>query len=133
MQDLLAGHVQVMFDGLGTSSSQIAGNKLHAIALAAPQRSPTVPNVPTTAEAGMPDYRVSTWYALWAPKGTPAAVIERMQREIKTAHGKDIIKEIWAKSGSDIPTLAGADFGKFVTSEIARWGKVVKEANVRLE
>jgi tripartite-type tricarboxylate transporter receptor subunit TctC len=133
MQDLLAGHVQIMFDGLGTSASQINGKALHAIALAAPARSPTIPDVPTTGEGGLPSYQVSTWYALWAPKGTPPAIIERMTKELKTVLATADTKDKWAKSGSDVPTLTGAEFGKFITAEIARWGKVVKDANIKLE
>lgn len=133
MQDMLAGHVQVMFDGLGTSSAQINGGSLRALALAAPSRSSTVPNVPTAAEAGLSGYEVSTWYALFAPKNTPPEIVERMTRELRTALGSDAIRMSWQKSGSDIPTLTGADFGKFVASEVKRWGGVVKEAGVKLD
>ena len=133
MQDLVAGHVHVMFDGLGSSSAQINGGSLRALALAAPKRSSTVPNVPTTAEAGLNGYEVSTWYALFAPKNTPPAIVERMKKELGTALASDAIKASWQKSGSDIPTLTGDDFGKFVSSEIKRWGAVVKEAGVKID
>ncbi len=133
MQDLVAGHVQVMFDGLGTSSSQIQGGSLRALALAAPKRSSTVPDVPTAAEAGLPGYEVSTWYALFAVKNTPQAVVERMKNELRTALASEAIKAAWQKSGSDIPTVMGADFAKFINSEIKRWGAVVKEAGVKLD
>ncbi len=133
MQDLVAGQVDVMFDGLGSSAAQINGGALRALALAAPERSPTIPDVPTAAQAGLNGYEVATWYALFAPKGTPAPVIERMSAELRKALASDAIKESWAKSGSPIPTLMGAEFGKFVTSEVARWGKVVKDAGVKLE
>ena len=133
MQDLVAGHVDVMFDGLGTSATQINGGALRALALAAPKRSPAVANVPTAAEAGLNSYEVSTWYAIWAPKGTPPEIVERMKKEIATALQSALVKDAWARNGSDVSSLAGAEFAAFVKSEIARWGKVVKDADVKLE
>ena len=133
MQDLVAGHVDLMFDGLGTSASQITGGSLRGLALAAATRSSAVPNVPTAAEAGLTNYEVSTWYAMWAPKNTPPEIVERMKKEIATALQSSIVKDAWARNGSEIPSLSGAEFGAFVKSEIARWGKVVKDADVKLE
>jgi tripartite-type tricarboxylate transporter receptor subunit TctC len=69
---------------------------------------------------------------MFAPKGTPQAVIDRMSAELRKALASDIIRQAWEKNGSDIPTLMGADFGKFVSSEVARWGKVVADAKVAL-
>ena len=88
---------------------------------------------PSAAEAGLPGYEVSTFYALWAPKGTPPAIVERMTRELQTALQAPSIREAWARQGSEIPTLTGAEFGAFVGSEITRWAKVVKEAGVKLD
>jgi tripartite-type tricarboxylate transporter receptor subunit TctC len=72
MQDLIAGHVDMAFDGLGTSATQINDGQVRALAVAAPARVPVFPDLPTAAEAGLPGYEAATWYALWAPKGTPA-------------------------------------------------------------
>jgi tripartite-type tricarboxylate transporter receptor subunit TctC len=132
MADLVAGQVEVMFDGLGSSAAQIQGGAIRALAVAAPKRSPAIPDVPTTAEAGLPGFEVATWYALWAPKGTPADVVERMSRELRTALASQPIREAWARNGSDIPTMMGAEFAAFLKSEIDRWGKVVSEAKVGL-
>ncbi|MBM1175611.1 tripartite tricarboxylate transporter substrate-binding protein, partial [Microvirga arabica] len=85
MQDLLAGQIDMAFDGLGSSAAQIAGGQIRALAVAAPKRSAAFPDVPTAAEAGVPGYEVSTFYALWAPKGTPPAIVERMTKELQTA------------------------------------------------
>ncbi|MBX9908665.1 MAG: tripartite tricarboxylate transporter substrate binding protein [Beijerinckiaceae bacterium] len=133
MQDLIAGQVDLMFDGLGTSAPQIQSGTLRGLAVAAPARSPAIPDVPTAKEAGLEGYEVSTWYALWAPKGTPAAIVTKMQAEVTTALKAKMISDAWAKNGSPIPTLTGAEFGTFVTSEVARWGKVVNEAKVKLD
>ncbi|WP_371420601.1 Bug family tripartite tricarboxylate transporter substrate binding protein [Tardiphaga sp.] len=133
MQDLIAGHVPVVFDGLGSSAAPIRAGQLRALAIAAPKRVAAFPDLPTAAEAGLPNYEVSTWYGLFAPKGTPPDVVERMAKELKAALQAPAIKEAWERNGSDVPDVAGADFGKMVSAEVARWRKVVTEANVKLD
>ncbi|KAF0125031.1 MAG: hypothetical protein FD152_2864 [Xanthobacteraceae bacterium] len=133
MADLVAGQIDMVFDGLGTSAPQIQGNTIRGIAVAAPARSPAVPNVPTAAEAGLQNFEVSTWYAIFAPKNTPAPIVERMRNEIRAALQVPMIKEAWARNGSEIPTLDGPEFGRFVSSEVQRWRKVVTDAGVKLE
>ena len=133
MQDLLAGHVDMAFDGLGTSASQIGEGRIRALAVAASSRVPAFPNLPTAAEAGVPGYEVATWYALWAPKNTPAPIVTRMTKELQTALQVSSIKEAWGRNGSDVPEMTGADFGAFVTAEVARWAKVVQDAGVKVD
>lgn len=133
MQDLIAGHVPVVFDGLGSSAAPIRAGQLRALAIAAPKRVAAFPDLPTAAEAGLPNYEVATWYGLFAPKGTPPDVVERMAKELKAALQVPAIKEAWERNGSDVPDVAGADFGKMVSTEVARWRKVVTEANVKLD
>lgn len=131
MQDLVAGQVDLAFDGLGSSAAQIAGGRLRALAVAAPKRAVAFPDVPTTAEAGLPGYEVSTWYAMWAPKNTPPEIVEKMAAELKKALATPMVVEAWKKNGSEIPNLYGASFGAFAKSEVERWGKVVAEANIK--
>jgi tripartite-type tricarboxylate transporter receptor subunit TctC len=133
MQDLIAGHVPVVFDGLGSSAAPVRAGQLRALAVAAPKRVSAFPELPTAAEAGLPGYEVSTWYGLFAPKGTPPAIIERMTKELRTAMQKPQTREAWERNGSDVPDVTGADFAKMVSSEVARWRKVVNEANVKLD
>jgi tripartite-type tricarboxylate transporter receptor subunit TctC len=133
MQDLLAGHVPVVFDGLGTSAPQIASGKLRALAVTATQRVPAFPDLPTSAEAGLPGYEFATWYGIFAPKNTPAPVIERMIKEVKAALALPAFKAAWEKNGSDIPDVTGAQFGELVASDVAKWRKVVNEAGVKLD
>jgi tripartite-type tricarboxylate transporter receptor subunit TctC len=133
MQDLVAGQVDVMFDGLGSSAPQIAGGQLRALAVAAPARSDAIPDVPTAKQAGLDGYEVATWYAIWAIKGTPEPVVARMRDEIEKALKAPAITEAWKKNGSVIPSIYRDDFAKFVSAEVARWGKVVADANIRLE
>lgn len=131
MQDLIAGQVDLAFDGLGSSAAQISGGKLRALAVAAPTRAAAFPDVPTAAEAGLPGYEVSTWYAMWAPKNTPPEIVEKMTAELKKALATPTLVEAWKRNGSAIPNLYGAPFGVFVKSEVERWGKVVAEANIK--
>jgi tripartite-type tricarboxylate transporter receptor subunit TctC len=127
---LITGQVEMAFDGLGSSASHIRAGSIRPLAVAAAKRSPSMPDVPTVAEAGVPDYEVSTWYAVWAPAGTPADIVKKMSVELTKALNAPKIKELWASNGSATPNLTGADFGKFVDSEITRWGSVVKNAGV---
>lgn len=133
LQDLIAGHVPVMFDGLGTSAGPSRAGQLRALAVAAPKRVTALPDVPTTAEAGLPGYEVATWYGLFAPKGTPPEIVARMIKEVRTAMQTASIKEAWERNGSDVPDVTGPEFAKLVSSEVERWRKVVNEANVKLD
>ncbi|MEN3290789.1 MAG: putative tricarboxylic transport rane protein [Burkholderiales bacterium] len=133
LQDLIAGQVDLMFDGLGSSASHIKGGKIKALAVASPTRAPGFPDVPTTAEAGVPGYEVSTWYGIWAPKGTPNDIVDRMGAEVQKALATPELKAIWNNSGSDIPNVTQAQFTAMIAAEIARWGQVVKTAGVKME
>ncbi len=133
MNDLLAGQVDLEFDGLGTSAQQINGGKLFAIAVASPKRSAAIPNVPTFMEAGLPNYEVSTWYAMFAPKGTPKPIVDKMIAEVEKAINTPKLKAIWAANGSETPNLYGEAFGKLVNSDIKRWAGVVKKSGATLD
>jgi hypothetical protein len=84
---------------------------------------PAFPNLPTAAEAGVPGYEVATWYALWAPKNTPAPIVTRMTKELQTALQVSAIKEAWGRNGSDEPEMTGADFGAFSSPPKSRVGQ----------
>jgi tripartite-type tricarboxylate transporter receptor subunit TctC len=133
MNDLLAGQIDLEFDGLATSAPQINAGKLVAIAVASNKRSSAIPNVPTFQEAGLPDYLVSTWYSLFAPAGTPKPIVDKMIVEVQKALNTPIMKGIWEKNGSDIPNLTGDAFGKLVNADIARWSAVVKKSGATLD
>ncbi|MDL9998239.1 tripartite tricarboxylate transporter substrate binding protein [Variovorax sp. J22P240] len=133
LQDLIAGNVDVMFDGLGSSAQHIKAGRIKALMVAGSKRNPAFPDVPCAAEVGLPDYTVTTWYGLWAPKGTPADVQTKIIDDMKKALATDDLKAIWASNGSEIPSLAGPAYGAFVNSEIKRWAAVVKESGAKLE
>jgi len=133
MNDLLAGQVDLEFDGLATSAPQINAGKLVAIAVASNKRSSAIPNVPTFKEAGLPDYEVSTWYSIFAPAGTPKPIVDKMIAEVQKALNTPKLKAIWEKNGSDTPNLYGEAFGRQVRADVARWSGVVKKSGATLD
>ena len=133
LQDLIAGQVDMMFDGLGSSAAHIKNGRIKALAVASPNRAPGFPDVPTSTEGGVPTYQVATWYGLWAPKGTPQPAIDRMTAELAKAFATPEIKATWTSLGSEIPTLTGRGFGDFVAAEIKRWGEVAKASGAKLD
>ena len=133
MNDLLAGQIDLEFDGLATSAPQINAGKLVAIAVASTKRSSAIPNVQTFQEAGLPDYVVSTWYSMFAPAGTPKPIVDKMIAEVQKALNNPKLKSIWEKNGSDTPNLYGEAFGKQVSADVARWSAVVKKSGAQLD
>jgi tripartite-type tricarboxylate transporter receptor subunit TctC len=133
LQDLIAGNVDMMFDGLGSSAQHIRANRIRAIAVAAPKRVAAFPNLPTAAEAGLPGYEVATWYGIWAVKGTPKEIVDRMYDEVVKALNSPELREIWASNGSELGVMSQADFAKFLNSEIKRWAQVTKASGAKLD
>jgi len=133
LSDLMAGQIDMMFDGLGSSAQHIRSGRIRALAVASPRRSAAFPNVPTAAEAGVPNYDVSTWYALWVPKGTPKAVVDRLYAETTKALHSPELKEIWLNNGSDIPSYTPQEFARFEHAEIQRWAQVVKVSGASID
>ena len=133
LQDLIGGQVDLMFDGLGSSATHIKSGRIKALAVAAQRRAPGFPDIPTSAEAGVPSYQVATWYGLWAPKGTPKEIVEQMRAEMTKAFATADLQGIWNGLGAETPNLYGDAFGKFVSSEIRRWAEVVKNSGAKLD
>ena len=133
MQDLLAGQVDLMFDGMGTSSPQIKGNRLRPLAVMTATRAPAFPDIPTLQESGVPDFDVTTWYALWAPAGTPPEIILKLQQEVAKALASPLLKQVWADNAATGGGNPSPEFARFVKSEIARWAEVAKASGARID
>ena len=133
LQDLIAGNVDVMFDGLGSSAQHIKAGRIKALMVAGGKRNPAFPDVPCASEVGLPDYTVTTWYGLWTPRGTPADVQGKIVEDMKKALATDELKAIWTNNGSEIPNVTMAAYGGFVNAEIRRWAAVVKASGAKLE
>ena len=133
LQDLIAGTVDMAFDGLGSSAGHIKGGRIKALMVAGNKRNPAIPDVPSAAEVGLPAYDVHTWYGLWAPKGTPPEVQAAAIEAFRKAAQDPEAKAVWAGQGADFPNVTGAQFGKLIHDEIRKWADVVKASGAKLE
>ncbi|MFM7571500.1 MAG: Bug family tripartite tricarboxylate transporter substrate binding protein [Betaproteobacteria bacterium] len=133
MQDLLAGQVDFMFDGLGSSIQHIKSGRLVPLAVSSAKRSFALPDIRTLEEVGVKGYDARTWYAVWAPAGTPRDIVTRLQQEIAKALAGSELKGIWDSLGAEPGGQPPEEMGRFVDSEIAKWAKVVKDSGAKLD
>ena len=133
MQDLIAGHVQIMFDLLPTSLGHINAGKVRALANAGATRPPALPDLPTVAEQGVAGFATSSWFGLVAPAKTPQPVLDRLTAEMKKAVESPEIKERLVKLGLQPGTAFGKDFAAFMKDETVKWAKVIKESGAKAE
>ena len=133
MQDLIAGHVQIMFDLLPTSLGHINAGKVRALANAGAARPPALPNLPTVAEQGVAGFATSSWFGMVAPAKTPKPVVDRLAAEMKKAVESPDVKERLVKLGLQPGTAFGPDFSTFMKEETAKWAKVIKESGAKAE
>jgi len=129
--DLLGGQVDMIFATAGSVGGFLKSGKLRALAVTSADRSSTYPDVPTLAEAGVTGYEMDGWYGLYAPAGTPADVIKILNAATKKAANSDIFKSRVLAEGLVIDTGSPAELDAFVTKEIARWAKLVKEVGIK--
>jgi len=131
LNDLVAGHVDYMCDQIVNLVPQIQANTIKAYAIALAQRSPALPNVPTTKEAGLPEFQAIAWNAIFAPKGTSPDIVKKLNDALKKALADEKTRKRLLDLGSDLSNVNAQTpegLGKLVESEVARWNKVVKEA-----
>jgi tripartite-type tricarboxylate transporter receptor subunit TctC len=131
MIDVVAGHNKVMFSSLVQTTPQIKAGKLRALGVGGTKRSSILPEVPTIAEAGVPDYQAMNWWGIVAPAGVPQAVVDKLRTELKAVQDSQAVRAELAKQGADIVEMSQAEFGKFIGSELTKWGKVVKAAGMK--
>jgi tripartite-type tricarboxylate transporter receptor subunit TctC len=130
--DMLAGQTQVMFDNLPSSIEHIRAGALRALAVTTVTRSPALPDVPTLAET-VPGYEASAWFGMGAPKGTPAEVIDKLNREVNAVLAEPAMQASLAQIGG-VPTPGSpADFGKTIAAETEKWAKVVKYSGASID
>jgi len=133
MSAMVGGEVDMVTSTLPATIPLIQSGKIRALAVMAPERAPALPQVPTTAEAGMPELVVITWYGLLAPAGVRPEVVERLNSEVVKVMNAPETKAKLASVGLDATTSTPAEFGRFVREEYERWGKVIREAHIRVE
>lgn len=131
--DVISGRTPMFFDNLSSALGQIKSGNVRALAVTGKERSPSLPDVPTVAEAGVPGFQNYVWFGLWAPKKTPQAIIDRLHAEVKKAIADpEMQKRIKADAGAPMNTPL-ADIEPMVKAEIAKWADVVKRANISVQ
>lgn len=121
------------FDGMGTSANQIKAGRLRPLAVSTATRSPVIPDTPTLKELGLQDFEVTTWYAMWVPKGTPKEITDRLYQEVVKILQLPDIKALWDSQGAVAGAQPPAEFARFQRSEIERWAKVVRDAKIKID
>ena len=128
---IMSGEAQVNFATLPAVVPQVRGGKVRAIALASKQRNPAVPDVPTLAELGVPDFDVGTWSGLIGPKGVPPDIVQKVNAAVEAVVNDPAIRKRLVDEGAEIRLMSPAEFGTFMRAENVRWVKVVKEAGIQ--
>jgi tripartite-type tricarboxylate transporter receptor subunit TctC len=131
--DLLGGQVQMAIPGTAGMVGHIKAGKLRALAVTGARRSPQLPDVPTVMESGVPGYEAYVWMGLMAPKGTPPAIIDKLQREVVHALSTDEVKTYMATAGIEIVGSTPSEFGAFFRVEKERWAKVIRETGAKID
>ena len=132
-QDLIAGTVQAMFDSVPASAGAVRDGRLRALGVTTRNRIAPFPDLPTIAEAGVPGYEISTWYGIWAPARTPPAIIARMQQAVATAARNPETRARFDALGAEPVADSPEDYARFVRAEYDRWGKLVRDARIKLD
>jgi tripartite-type tricarboxylate transporter receptor subunit TctC len=131
MQDVLAGHVKIMFSSLIQTTPFIKSGQLRPLGVGGEKRSPVLPDVPTIAEAGVPGYAANNWWGIVAPAGTPKPIVEKLYRQIQLALRSPEMQQAFAREGASPITMTPAEFEDFVKAEIVKWERVVKEGGIK--
>lgn len=133
LQDIMADTVDMFFDNLGSSLSLHQAGKLRILGVCGPQRAPSLPDVPTVREAGVPDFTSVTWFALMAPKGTPSAIVAKLNAAVTEILKEPDVEAQFAKLGVQPAPMDTAATAKFIDEERTRWGDIIKSANVTVD
>ncbi len=133
MTDLIGGQISMMFAGGPSASGQIRGGRVKLIAVAGAERAPAFPNAPTMAEAGLAGFDARAWWCVVAPAKTPAAIVTRLNQEINRALAAPDVRERFASQGAEAVVMTPAQLGSYITAEVAKWARVVRESGARAE
>jgi tripartite-type tricarboxylate transporter receptor subunit TctC len=131
--DLLGGQVDLMFDAVTTMADHAKAGKVKALATTGAQRSSVLPDVPTMSEAGVPGYEATIWLGLLAPKGTPPAIVQRLNEAVGKVTSQPEIRQLWGRQGATPMVMSTAAFDKYIQDDIAKWARVIHSAHITAE
>lgn len=131
--DILAGQVQMMFDAIITMAPAVEARQVRALGTTGLKRSAVLPDVPTVAEAGVPNYEAVIWLGVMAPAGTPKPIVDRLNREINAMLARDDVKQLFAQQGSDAIAMSPAEYDAFLRADIVKWAEVVRISGAKVE
>jgi tripartite-type tricarboxylate transporter receptor subunit TctC len=131
--DLIGDHIQVMFTTVASAASLIEGGQLRALAVTSVERSPAFPQLPTVSEAGVPGYAAESWYGLFAPAGTPADIVARLNKSAATAVQAEVFKKLGVNEGLVLIAQPPEELDRYVRGEEERWRKVIEHAGIKAE
>jgi tripartite-type tricarboxylate transporter receptor subunit TctC len=131
--DVLGGQLEMMFDAIPTMSEHIRAGKVRALATTGLRRSQILPDVPTMAEAGVPGYEATIWLGLMAPKGTPPAVVARLNTEVGKITANPEVRRAWAAQGTAPLSMGVDEFTRYLNDDIAKWARIVKISGAKAE
>jgi tripartite-type tricarboxylate transporter receptor subunit TctC len=133
MTDVVGGHTMVMFSSLVQTTPQIKAGRLRALGTGGLKRSPVLPEVPTVAEAGVPDYEAVNWWGIVAPAGTPPEIVARLHKAITEVQDSPEVQKQFSTEGAEVIKKSTDEFGAFMVSEMNKWEHVVKEGGIKAE
>ena len=133
MNDLIGGHIPIMFDNMPAALPQVSGNKVRAIAVAGGKRAAAMPNVPTVAESGLPGFEASAWFGLVAPAKTPPAVLAKLTDAVNKALASPDVVKRFNELGAEPGTSSGAAYGAFLQAETQKWADVIRASGAKAE
>jgi tripartite-type tricarboxylate transporter receptor subunit TctC len=128
--DILSGQIQMLFDSVPTMAPMIKAGLVRALGTTGKTRSPTLPDVPTITEAGVPGFNATLWVGFMAPAATPQPIVDKLNREITRIVAQPAIKEAWEKTGATPITMTQTDFKVFMDGQVAKWANVIKANNI---
>ncbi len=131
--DLVGGQVQVMFDNIPVSLQQVRAGKLRALAVTGPRRSPVLPDLPTLSEAGLSGFSIASWFALFAPAGTPPKILLRLNQEAGKAIASQQLRQQWLTQGIEPAGSTSEQLAAFQRKEVLKWAKIVRDSGARVE
>ena len=133
MNDLVAGHIPMMFDNIPAVLPQVRAKTINAIAVAGSRRASALPDVPTVAESGVPGFEASAWFGLVAPAKTPAPIFAKLESDVETILKMPDVQKRFDELGAEPGAVSGANFGKFLANETTKWTKIIRKLGAKVD